>query len=127
MRGDFLTLTAVLAVTYSLTIIAFFVTGRYRVPILPILAIGSGVTLVGVFDSIRLRRIRSAAAMIAASVLLATVLSFDYLGIREKTAGFAEISLAADLLDPYPLAVHGHAQGLPVTEKSPDKDPVELQ
>ena len=94
-----MTLVVTLTVVYSLSIIAFFVTGRYRVPLLPFFAIGAAVTLVGVFERLRRRAIPSAAIMIVASAVTVAVISPDHLNIRQSTAGFAGLTRAQDLLD----------------------------
>ncbi|MBN1424588.1 glycosyltransferase family 39 protein [Candidatus Fermentibacteria bacterium] len=91
-------LLQVLAV-YSLTIVAFFVTGRYRVPLVPLIAIGAAVTLVRIYESIVCRRRMAAALRAGAAAILIGALSVDYLGVRRGTAAYADLSDAQDLLD----------------------------
>ena len=48
-------LILVVLLVYSLTVIAFFITGRYRVPLLPLFMMGVALTLVSVARLIRRR------------------------------------------------------------------------
>jgi len=99
IRADFVVLMLALVVAYSLTIIAFFVTGRYRVPMLPFLAIGASVTVTGVLDLLRSRALAKAAVTVAAAVGIVVLLNIDYLGARQATGGFADLTMAQDRLD----------------------------
>ncbi len=63
-------------VLYPLSIILFFVTSRYKVPVVPILAILAAAGLVSVVDRIRLRRWREVmiiAAVVVGMVILSTL------------------------------------------------------
>jgi 4-amino-4-deoxy-L-arabinose transferase-like glycosyltransferase len=99
VRADFMTLMLNLVLVYSVTVIAFFVTGRYRVPLLPFFAMGAAVTLVSILDNLRRRSFTSAVLMIIACAGLVTVISVDHLSIREATAGFAELTMAQNRLE----------------------------
>jgi 4-amino-4-deoxy-L-arabinose transferase-like glycosyltransferase len=98
LHRRFVSLMLQFAAVYSLTIIAFFVTGRYRVPLLPIFAIGAATTIVTLFDLIKSRRLSQALGLGAACVLLIGVMSIDFLGVRKATSGFARLSQAQDRL-----------------------------
>jgi tetratricopeptide (TPR) repeat protein len=84
---------------YALTTIAFFVTGRYRVPLVPLVIMGAAVGAVGIWDALRARRLASMAAMLAVVAAITGVLSVDYFGVRRATAGFTEYTDALDLLE----------------------------
>jgi predicted Zn-dependent protease len=84
---------------YSLTVIAFFVTGRYRVPLLPLLAIGAAYTLNSIYDALRGKAFAQAVLMIGASAAAVGLLSIDYLGVRNMTSGFTRLTLAQDKID----------------------------
>jgi 4-amino-4-deoxy-L-arabinose transferase-like glycosyltransferase len=99
IRGEFVLLVLALVSVYSLTVIAFFVTGRYRVPMLPFFALGASVALVAIYDLLRKRAFARAAVMIAAAVGIIILLGIDYLGIRRATGGFAALTMAQDRLD----------------------------
>jgi 4-amino-4-deoxy-L-arabinose transferase-like glycosyltransferase len=94
-----LKLVIIFLVVYSLSVIAFFVTGRYRVPLVPFLAMGAGASLVAVWDGVRGRRWRDVAVVLVAACAIAIPLRVDYLGIRTVTSGFAEFTDAADMLE----------------------------
>ncbi len=92
-------LVALFLLVYSLTIVAFFVTGRYRVPLVPFLTMGAGASLVGLWDLFRLRRWKVFAAALVAACAVAAPLRFDYLHVRSSTTGFAALSDATDMLE----------------------------
>lgn len=58
-------LILVFLATYSASIIAFFVTGRYRMPLVPFFAMGAAVGIVRAHDFIRARQWRSTIALVA--------------------------------------------------------------
>jgi Flp pilus assembly protein TadD len=82
-----------------LVIIAFFVTGRFRVPLVPLLAVGAAVALVTCFDFVRSRRLFHAVSLLAVACVVAGVLSVDYFSVRKATSGFAEYTDALDALE----------------------------
>jgi 4-amino-4-deoxy-L-arabinose transferase-like glycosyltransferase len=84
---------------YTLTFLLFFVTGRYRVPLIPFVTIGAALALVGIVDLIRERRYRRVAVLTTAAVALAVVLKIDYLGIREGSRWFALYNAAVEKVD----------------------------
>ncbi len=64
------------ALAYSISIVAVFVTARYRVPLVPLLAVFAGAGAAGLMETIRLSRIRKlvpALAAAAAMLLLGTL------------------------------------------------------
>jgi 4-amino-4-deoxy-L-arabinose transferase-like glycosyltransferase len=99
VRREFTSILLQFAVVYAASIIAFFVTGRYRVPLVPLVAAGAALTLVALWDLVRARRFAVAAVLIAVAVLVTGVLKVDYLGVRKATRGFVELSEAQDRLD----------------------------
>jgi Flp pilus assembly protein TadD len=92
-------LTLALVAVYSLTVIGFFVTGRYRVPMVPFFAIGASVAVVSVWDLLRNRSFARAALTVVIAVCVVAVLRPDYLGVRAATRGFAALTIAQDRLD----------------------------
>lgn len=103
-RREFASILLQFAVIYAASIIGFFVTGRYRVPLIPLAAAGAGVTLVALWDLLRARRLAVAALLIAVAAAATGVLKVDYLGVREATRGFARLTEAQDRLDVGDLA-----------------------
>jgi hypothetical protein len=99
LRADFVLLMLGLVALYSLTVIAFFVTGRYRVPMLPFFAVGASVAVVGIYDMVRSRALARAAVTVAIAAGIIAALNVDYLGIRQATGGFAALTIAQDRLD----------------------------
>jgi len=99
IRREFVSILLQFAVVYAASIIGFFVTGRYRVPLVPLVAAGAAVTLVALWDLVRARRTAVAVVVIAVAVVITGALKVDYLGVREATRGFAELSEAQDRLD----------------------------
>jgi 4-amino-4-deoxy-L-arabinose transferase-like glycosyltransferase len=91
-------LVLVFLVVYGLSVIAFFVTGRYRVPLVPFLAVGAGVSVVTIADLFRAGEVRRAVVMVAVAAALVGVLKVDYLGTRSANRGFVEFTEAQDLL-----------------------------
>ena len=89
-------LILVFLATYSASIIAFFVTGRYRMPLVPFFAMGAAVGIVRAHDFIRARQWRSTTALVAVFLLLFGVLKMDFFKIREQTAEFTRLTIAQD-------------------------------
>jgi hypothetical protein len=98
-RAGFILLMLVTVAVYSLTVIGFFVTGRYRVPMLPFFAIGAGVSAVSLCSLLRKRDFLKAALTVGAAVVIIAVLNMDHLHVRETTRGFAALTIAQDRLD----------------------------
>ncbi|MFH1276841.1 MAG: glycosyltransferase family 39 protein [Candidatus Eisenbacteria bacterium] len=84
---------------YALTIVAFFVTGRYRVPLVPFLAVGAAATFDALAGDLRSRRFGRAFLLVGGGFLLTLLLSADPLGVRASTRPFAELTRAQDMLD----------------------------
>jgi 4-amino-4-deoxy-L-arabinose transferase-like glycosyltransferase len=99
VRADFIGLMLALAAVYSLTVIAFFVTGRYRVPMVPFFAIGASVAAASIYDLFRSRAFLKAAVTAGIAVTVVGLLGVDYMGIRHATGGFAALTMAQDRLD----------------------------
>lgn len=86
-------------VVYALTVIAFFVTGRYRVPLLPFLAVGAAATFDALLANLRARRFGRAILVALPVVLLTLLLGTDPLGARPRTRVFVDLTRAQDLLE----------------------------
>jgi len=84
---------------YAVTTIAFFVTGRYRAPLVPLVIAGAALGVVAIWDAIRSRRLTKAAAMVALAAAVTGILSIDYFEVRRSTAGFTAYTDALDLLE----------------------------
>jgi len=98
-RSNDLALILQFAGIYALTTIAFFVTGRYRVPLVPVIAIGAGATLVRIYDDVRARQLMKVGVVAVVVAAIAGALSVDYFGVRKETRGFAEYTQALNMLD----------------------------
>jgi 4-amino-4-deoxy-L-arabinose transferase-like glycosyltransferase len=99
LRHSFVSLVLQLMLVYALTTIAFFVTGRYRVPLVPLIAMGAAVTIVRLWDAVRARHLASVLGMVLVAGVLTGLLSVDYFGVRKATGGFTEYTDALDMLD----------------------------
>lgn len=99
LRRRSMCIVVVMAGVYALTIVAFFVTGRYRVPLVPLVSIGAAATLVRLWDEFAGRRTREGLVRLGTSVVLVAALSVDYLGVRRGTAGYAMLADAQDLVE----------------------------
>lgn len=92
-------LVVLVAGVYACTILAFFVTGRYRVPLLPLLATGASGTVEELLVAARQRRFTRLLSVGLGSAALLGVLHVDVLGIRKGTADYATLTHAQDLVD----------------------------
>ncbi|UCF79859.1 MAG: glycosyltransferase family 39 protein [Candidatus Eiseniibacteriota bacterium] len=99
LRRGFMKLILQCVLVYSLVVVAFFVTGRFRVPLVPLIAVGAAATLVRLVDFFRRRRFPVAGAMLAAAVLITGTLNADYFSVRRATRGFVEYTSALDALE----------------------------
>jgi 4-amino-4-deoxy-L-arabinose transferase-like glycosyltransferase len=99
LRRRFVILILGFLVVYGATIVAFFVTGRYRVPLAPFIAMGAALALVTLFRLARERRWARAGTLALSALVLVGVLRVDFLTVRESTTGFAGFSEALDRLD----------------------------
>jgi len=77
---------AAFAPVYAIAVAAFFVSGRYRLPLLVPLCIGSGIALARAWDAVRKGAVRSGAGIVAATAAVALVANVD-LGLDDGRAG----------------------------------------
>ncbi len=77
---------ALFVVMYALSVLVFFVSARYRLPMVPILIVFAGAGLVLWYDLWRRWRWRSAAALTAAAVVLGACVMWPPPGIRRDGA-----------------------------------------
>ncbi len=98
VRNRFVSLMLQFLLVYSLSVIAFFVTGRYRVPVIPFLIMGAALTLVRIFERLRTGRISPALLSLVVAACLIGVLRIDVLDVRAATRGFAELTEAQNQL-----------------------------
>jgi len=99
LRRKFVILILAFLVVYGATIVAFFVTGRYRVPLVPFIATGAALALVTPFRLVRERRWTRAVALGLSALALIGVLRVDFLSVRRSAEGFAGFTEALDRLD----------------------------
>ncbi|MFZ1946164.1 MAG: glycosyltransferase family 39 protein [bacterium] len=99
LRRSCLRLMLQFLAVYALTTIAFFVTGRYRVPLVPLVAMGAAATLVAAYDHLRARRMAAFAVTAVVVVAVTGLLGVDWFGMRKATTGFAAYTDALDMLD----------------------------
>lgn len=97
-RRALLILMGLFLVVYAATVIAFFVTGRYRIPLIPYVAMGASVALVRWGGFLKTRRWKAAVGMALIVLGLFALLRIDAFGIRRGTADFARLSAAQDAL-----------------------------
>lgn len=97
-RRALLVLIGLFLAVYAVTIVAFFVTGRYRVPLIPYVAMGASVALVRWGGFVKARQWKEAALMVLIALGLFGLLRIDAFDIRRETAGFAQLSAAQDAL-----------------------------
>jgi hypothetical protein len=98
LRRGFIRLMLAFVLVYSLSVVAFFVTGRYRVPLIPFVIMGSAVTLSGIGALLAERRVLAALGVAAGCAVLVAALKVDYFGVRQATRGFAELTDGQDRL-----------------------------
>ncbi len=98
-RRSMIALILMFMAVYSATIVAFFVTGRYRVPLVPFVAMGAAAALVQWIDFLRARRWRIVLCMAAVAILLFPMLQLDLLHVRRGTMGFVRLTAAQDSLE----------------------------
>jgi 4-amino-4-deoxy-L-arabinose transferase-like glycosyltransferase len=118
-RGALVVLMLQFLLAYTLSFLAFFVTGRYRVALVPILAMGAAMTGVQVFDAFRRREILRGAASVVAVALLALLLHADVLEVRASAESFAAYNRAVEQLDLGKLD-----EGIATLERLMDSDTV---
>lgn len=94
LRPRFNMLILLFVATYSATLIAFFVTGRYRVPLIPFVALGAAAAVFQFVDWVRARQFARAAALGGLAIGLAALLSLDWTGTRKATEGWGKFTEA---------------------------------
>ncbi len=80
------TAAAVFVFSYALSVLLFFISARYRLPMVPLLMAFAGAALVKWYDLWRRWRWRSAAALTAASVALGIFAMYPMAGVRRDVA-----------------------------------------
>lgn len=98
-RRALIALVLLFLAAYTLSFLAFFVTGRYRVAIVPLVGMGAALTAVHVVDALRRRDARRGLPPIAIAALLAVLLHVDVLGVRSSAESFASYNRAVEKLD----------------------------
>ena len=82
-------LLALFAASYMATVVAFFVVARYRLPVVPVLAIGSGFAILELIRLVRDRVWKTAAWVAAGLILLLLVVNVNWYNI-DRARGFAQ-------------------------------------
>jgi tetratricopeptide (TPR) repeat protein len=78
---------------YMLTVLAFFVNGRFRLPVLPLLIVAAAWAVWKGVDYIRTRDIRKVAAFAAAFAILLALTAIDFFGISNESFAMSHFSL----------------------------------
>ena len=99
LRQRFAVFILLFLLVYSLSVIAFFVTGRFRVPLLPYVIMGAAATSVWLWRLLRGGHAARALALAALGAVLIGALKTDFLDVRAQTRGFALFTDAQDLVD----------------------------
>ena len=93
-RGDArFRITAYFVLIYMLTVIAFFVNSRFRLPVLPVLIILASLGFWKIIDSARVKNWRSASRYLAAAVVLLSLTAVDFFGISRESYAMSHYSL----------------------------------
>lgn len=82
-------LLALFFATYMATVVAFFVVARYRLPAVPVLAVGSGFAVLEIVRLVRERAWRIVAWVAAGLVLLLLVVNVNFYRV-DRARGFAQ-------------------------------------
>jgi 4-amino-4-deoxy-L-arabinose transferase-like glycosyltransferase len=98
-RQHFVVFLLLFLLVYALSVIAFFVTGRFRVPLLPFIIMGASATLVWLWDLLRSGSFGRTAVVAVAGLTVILALKTDPLDVRASTRGFAQLSDAQDLVE----------------------------
>jgi 4-amino-4-deoxy-L-arabinose transferase-like glycosyltransferase len=99
LRRGYALLPLLFVIVYGATFLAFFVTGRYRVPLVPFVAMGAAVTLVRVVGFCTRRAFGRAALIVVICAGLTAILRIDVLGVRENSVWFANYNRAVEMID----------------------------
>jgi 4-amino-4-deoxy-L-arabinose transferase-like glycosyltransferase len=97
-RRALLVLMGLFLAVYAATVVAFFVTGRFRIPLIPYVAMGASVALVRWGGFLKARQWKAAVWMALIALGLFGLLRIDGLGTRRGTSDFAQLSAAQDAL-----------------------------
>ena len=92
-RKKELHIIAYFILAYMLTVIAFFVTSRFRLPVLPFLIILASAAAVEIFERVRSRDYRRLAVIVAALVILFVLTNVDFFGISHQSFAMSHFSL----------------------------------
>ncbi len=82
-------LLALFVISYMATVVAFFVVARYRLPVVPVLAVGSGFAVLELIRLVRDRAWRAMAWITVGAVLLLLVVNVNWYGV-DRARGFAQ-------------------------------------
>ena len=86
-------LISLFIISYAFSIIIFFVTARYRMPIVPFLIIFSSYTIYWIIDKIRRRDFRNAALVSIIFIVIFTMCNLDLYGSRIVNKSLIHVSL----------------------------------
>ncbi len=80
-------------VIYMLTIVAFFVTSRFRLPVLPFLIIAASHAAVKLWDNLRRGGVAKRSATVTALIILFLFTNVDFFGISQTSFAMSRYSL----------------------------------
>jgi len=113
-RRPSMTVLWMFAIPYALSIVAFFVTARYRAPLLPVLAIAAAVGLVWLWQQLQQRRLRAVVSAVLLVAIATVVSCVDWYGV--DTVDVAEskyrIAKAQENAGDLALALQGYEEVL---------------
>lgn len=95
----FVWLILMFVLVYAATFVAFFVNGRYRVPLVPFVAMGAAFAIVTLINHLNAGRLKRGVAMLVVSIILIALLRVDSLGIRADSEWFVTYNSAVDKID----------------------------
>lgn len=80
---------------YALSVVLFFVNARFRLPLVPLLSIGSGAALVAIWDALQARRWAGALAVVGPAAALCALSFIEPSGyVASDANGLAELGKA---------------------------------
>jgi tetratricopeptide (TPR) repeat protein len=80
-------------IAYMITVVAFFVTGRFRLPVLPFLIILASFAFFNIIEKIKLRDFKPLIAICLALLILFPLTSIDMFGISHSSFAMSHFSL----------------------------------
>ena len=83
---------------YMATVVAFFITARFRLPLVPLLAIMSAVSIEELYQSIRVAKFKKAVVLVAAFLAMGIFSWSNFYGQRDQSMAMAYYSLGNMLL-----------------------------